>query len=233
MTLSITKDHYFDRQQPAKTEELRNVVRVTTQPLTAGDLEQVYLSDTPVVVPAKVGGVNGTVTIEIVYQSCPVINATVTIENATAGVSIVGSPSKYAWGASVTLENTAGAPGSADIYAEGNVLRIEGEQTVEKRDTASIASNGTLLYEFPMNHLIQSKDMADLIAANLLASYKDPRKDVSITWRGNPAVELGDVIEVPIYQRGSIDNRGNFIVTKNKIEFSGALKMTTDGRKTT
>lgn len=229
MTYSITKDDYFDRQQPAKTEELRNIIRITTQPLRPGEeTEEVYRTpeDEPVSVPA-----GGTTTVEVVFSSAPVVNQVFDLEDETAGVTIQGSPVEYAWGASVTLANSGGSPGTAIIVVTGDVLRVQGEQTIETKDDDSITVNGALLYEFPENHLIQTKAMASTIAAALLASYKDPRKDTTITWRGDPALVLGDKIEVPIYQRGSIDTRGTFLIYKNRISFDGSLRMTTDARK--
>jgi hypothetical protein len=230
-TYPITKDDYFDRQQPAKTEELRNVVRVVTQPLVAEESEdpiEVFRTDEaePVSVPA-----GGSITIEVVYNTCPVMNAVFDLEEETAGVTISGTPIEYAWGASVTLANSGGSVGTALVVVTGDVLKVDGEQTIEKLNQDSIDSNGRQLYEYPENHLVQTKVMADQIATALLSSYKDPRKDTQITWRGDMAMELGDKIEVPIYQRGAIDTRGDFVIYKQKIVFDGTLKMTTDARK--
>ena len=58
--------------------------------------------------------------------------------------------------------------------------------------------------------------MAQLIADSLLSGYKDPRKDTTVTWRGNPVVVLGDVITVPEYQRDGFILDGDFKVFKNK-----------------
>jgi hypothetical protein len=228
-TYPITKDDYFDRQQPAKTEELRNVIRITTQPLRDnGSAEVVYQTqeDEPILVPA-----GGTTTIEIIYSSMPVLDPVFSLDAETVGVTISGTPVEYAWGASVTLANSAGTEGSALIIAEAIVLRVEGGETIERRDDDSVLVHGALIYEVPENHLVQSRALGTAIAEGLLATYKDPRKDTAIVWRGDPALELGDLIEVPIYQRGAIDNRGTFLIFKNKISYDGGLKMATDGRK--
>jgi hypothetical protein len=161
----------------------------------------------------------------------PVKLPTFSLESASAGVAISGSPVQYAWGASVTLANSSGVTGTALIKVTAYILRVAGGTTIEKNDAGSIVTNGALLYEFPENHLVQTKAMATLIVDGLLASYKDPRKDVSMSWRGDMALELGDKIEVPIYQRGAIDTRGTFLIYKNKISFDGGLKIQTDARK--
>jgi hypothetical protein len=79
--------------------------------------------------------------------------------------------------------------------------------------------------------LIQSETMAQLIADTVLATYKTPRKDVVIQWRGNMALEIGDLIEVPEYQKNGIDIRGTFYIYKNSLDYDGTLKATTSGRK--
>jgi hypothetical protein len=44
-------------------------------------------------------------------------------------------------------------------------------------------------------------------------------------------LELGDQINAPEYQRGTINNTGEFKVIKNVISFDGTLRETTTGRK--
>ena len=64
-----------------------------------------------------------------------------------------------------------------------------------------------------------------------MAYFKDPKRDVSIEWRGNPALQLGDVIVVPDYQNEKEDTRGYFYITKQKLEYDGALRATLEGRR--
>jgi hypothetical protein len=232
MSYSITKNDYFDKSQPAKSDELYNKVVVHTQPIVKSEeSSELYRSDENIVVTAL-----GTTAVECVYNSLPVISAIASLDSASVGVSIL-SAVYYCWGAVVTLQNTAVTPGAAIIVVTGTALSVSGEETVEDHDDGSITENGLLKYEYPINHLIQTRAMAETIAAALLVSYKTFRKDISLNWRGNPALELGDNIEAPIYQKNigkinEVNVTGLFYIYKQKIDFDGTLKAVTEGRKT-
>lgn len=226
MTYSITKDDYFDRQQPSKSEELRNSVTVVTQPIAESDEDsEIYRSESPVSVPAVT-----TIVVDCEYNSFPVILAEAVLEDESVGITL-SDVEYYAWGARVTLENIAVTSGTCVIVITGTAMAATGGETVTESDADSITENGLQLYEYPTNPLIQTRAMAILIAYALLASYKDFRKDCALQWRGDPACELGDIVEVPEYQRGAIDIKGDFYIVKNKIDFDGTVKETTDGRK--
>ena len=79
--------------------------------------------------------------------------------------------------------------------------------------------------------MVQTAEVANLIASTLLATYKESRKDVSLNWRGNPALELGNLISVKEYEKDTETQNGIFYVTKNKYQFDGTLKCDTEGRK--
>ena len=79
--------------------------------------------------------------------------------------------------------------------------------------------------------MIQTREIAQRIADTLLAYFKDPKRDVSIEWRGNPALLLGDVIVVPDYQDEKEDTRGYYYITKQELEYDGALRATLEGRR--
>lgn len=230
MSYSITKNDYFDKSQPAKSDEIYNSVTIKTQPLIESEeTTEVYRSNEAVLFDAY-----ETKVIDCVYNSIPVMDAVVTMEDASAGLvfNSVAEEDYHAWGCTVRIVNTLASEGSVIISIRGTALQVMGEEDVEDHDDASIVENGTLKYEYPVNHLIQTRAMAEDIIAGLLLSYKDFRKDVSLNWRGDPALELGDKIEAPIYQRNAIDVRGTFYIFKQKLDFDGALKSVTDGRKT-
>ena len=63
---------------------------------------------------------------------------------------------------------------------------------------------------------------AQAIADALLASVKDPRRDIEVDWRGNPALELGDRVEV----KGK-----DYHVIRQEIDWAGALSARLTGRK--
>ncbi|MGB3926516.1 MAG: hypothetical protein WBL14_09155, partial [Caldicoprobacterales bacterium] len=72
---------------------------------------------------------------------------------------------------------------------------------------------------------------AQKIADTLLAYFKNPRRDVEVEWRGNPALLLGDVIVVPDYQNEKEDTRGYYYITKQELEYTGALRARMSGRR--
>ena len=102
---------------------------------------------------------------------------------------------------------------------------------VTVKDEESIIENGTLRYEFPNNHLIQNISTARVIAEKLLQYYKDPKRDLEIEWRGNPSLELGDIVVVNDYVRGDLEERGYYYITKQELEYAGYLRAKLEGRR--
>ena len=110
-------------------------------------------------------------------------------------------------------------------------VKVTAKELMAAEDNDSITENGLMKYTYPDNHLIQSRLIAQDIANNLLDTYSIPRKDVNVSWRGNPALELLDEIQVPEYQKGAINTQGLFYIYKQKLDYDGTLKGIIDGRK--
>lgn len=91
--------------------------------------------------------------------------------------------------------------------------------TVVAQDKDSIRENGVLRYEFRGNPLVQTEAMAQDIADRLLAGYKEPRRDLELDWRGNPALALGDVVTVTDSREAN-----DYVVVRQEIQFEGALR---------
>ena len=247
MAYEITKNDYFQLQQPAKSEDLNNIIEVASNPLNIHDFND-ELYKTSEAIPISD---NETIYAEIKYRDIPNLNPIATAywvaetttvpaeaeeleyNDTTGEISnpILDSYTEYySWGANVRVTNDYGEDGYCIIVVSGYPLKPEPEIMVA-RDADSIAENGILKYEYPENHLIQSRDIAQDIADDLLDSYSTPRKDVNLQWRGNPALELRDEIQVPEYQKYSINTQGIFTIYKQVIEFDGTLKSTVDARK--
>ena len=228
MAYSITKDDYFDLEQPMKSEELYNIIEVPIAPFAESeDAEDVYTSDEEISIEA-----GETKELICEYNSIPVIDAAAEIV-APGTITIIGDPDYYAWGAKITVKNNGGTAGTFTLTISGKPLNVIGEETITAENAASIAESGRLKYEVKGNHLIQDRLVAQSIADGLLASYSVPRKDCTLNWRGNPALVLNDEIESVIYKDDFITTTDIFRIYKQKFDFDGTLKGSTEGRKVT
>lgn len=216
--LTITEDDYFlPLRAPSKQESVANEIIVTTQPLRpAAVSEEVYRSNSPITVPA-----GQTVTVTADYNQPPVIEAVASLDSPPAGVSIVAA-TYYGWGAQVSIQNAGVSAASVILVVTGKPLTIQNKERAIARDEASIRDNGPLRYEFPDNPLVQTLSQAQQIADALLASVKDPRRDIEVDWRGNPALILGDRVTV----KGQ-----DYYVIRQEIDWNGALSARLTGRK--
>ncbi len=216
--LEITEDDYFPPlRAPSRQDQVANEIIVDTQPLRpATTPEEVYRSNEPMTIPAST-----TKTITAFYNKTPVIDATASLDNPPAGISITEAV-YYGWGASVKIQNTNDTDQQVTLYVEGKPLSVQNRERAIARDETSILENSVLRFEFPANPLVQTLEQAQAIADALLASVKDPRRDLEVDWRGNPALLLGDRVTV----KGQ-----DYYVIRQEIEWAGALSARLTGRK--
>lgn len=222
----INADEIFARDQPSRGQVVANHIEVWVNPLKPKEEpEEVYRSKDPVTIPA-----GQTQTITIQFDDEPVTDPSVTLEEAGANLSIA-SVRYYAWGADVTIQNSGSTDQTCIIVATGRPLEVTGREKVVREDPVSIQENGLKKYEFD-NPFVQDRKTAEMIAERLL-SYANARRDISIEWRGDPALQLADIVMIPEYQRKGLDQRGIFYVTKQELEFGGGrgLRAKLEGRK--
>jgi hypothetical protein len=218
---SITEHDYFNREQPAKSEELINRIEIkTSQYIKSAATEEVYRADEPISL-----GAGETKTVETKYSNDPVSGAIASFDPPAPHSSIIAEE-YFSWGARITVLND-GTPEAFTIVIDGYIYPESGGQIIVAEDTDSIQSNGLQKYNYPDNHLLQGEAMAQAIADGLLDSFKIPMKDVSLDWRGDPALELADVMVTPEYE----ESTANFYIYKNKIDFDGTVRAMTEGRK--
>jgi hypothetical protein len=216
--LEITADDYFPPlRAPSRQDQVANEIIVDTQPLRpATTSEEVYRSNEPITIPAST-----TKTVTAFYNSPPVIDAAASLDNPPAGVSITEA-TYYGWGASIKIQNTNATDKQVIPYIEGKPLTVRNKERAIARDEASITDLGVLSFEVSANPLIQTLSQAQAIADALLASMKDPRRDIEVDWRGNPALLLGD--------RVTVKNQ-DYHVIRQEIDWAGALSARLTGRK--
>ncbi|MGB9780612.1 hypothetical protein [Caldanaerobacter sp.] len=163
-------------------------------------------------------------TLTIYYNQTPCINASASLQGATN--TVITAVTYYAWGANITLKNNGTSAESVTIVVNAQPLKVMNKEKAIAQDTQSITDNGLIRYTFPANPLVQTLSMAQTIANKLLQSFKDPRRDCEIEWRGNPALLLGDRVSV-------IDNieTNDYYVIRQEIEYDGALRARLAGRR--
>ena len=218
--LEITEDDYFPPlRAPSRQDQVANEIIVDTQPLRpATTPEEVYRSNEPMTIPAST-----TKTITAFYNQPPVIDAVASLDNPPTGVSITDT-TYYGWGASVKIRNTNATDEQVTLVMQGKPLTVQGKERAIARDEASILENGLLTYEFPANPLVQTLSQAQAIADTLLASVKEPRRDIEVEWRGNPALLLGDRVTV----KGK-----DYHVIRQELDWQGYLSARLTGRRAT
>ncbi len=216
--LSITEDDYFPPlRAPSRQDQVANEIIVDTQPLRpATTPEEVYRSNEPITIPAS-----STKTVTAFYNSPPVIEAQASLDNPPTGVSITEA-TYYGWGASIKIQNANGTDAQVTLVIQGKPLTVQNKEKAIVRDDASILENGPLRYEFPANPLVQTLDQAQAIADALLASVKEPRRDIEVEWRGNPALLLGDRVTV----KGK-----DYHVIRQELDWRGYLRSRLAGRR--
>lgn len=221
--LEITADNYFERQQPAQTDEIVNQVNVKTLPYQPkAATEDIYGSESPIAIAA-----GQTLTVNCTYQESPVQGASAVLLGATTAA--ISAASYYAWGADITIYSAAAE--SVKIKISGTKFEIVGGEIRTKTDAESIVEFGLQNYDFPDNKLIQSPEVADAIAEDLLEAYKIQRKDQTLDWRGHPALELGDPLTLPEFIKGAVSEKGIFYITKAQHSFDGSYRVSMDARK--
>ncbi|NMA75583.1 MAG: LamG domain-containing protein, partial [Bacteroidales bacterium] len=215
---TITQDDYFRKDNPVKWSEIANYVEVETQPLRPDVVEEVYRSNNPVSIEA-----GQTKTITAYYNHTPCIEAQASLENAVSGAEITKT-TYYAWGANITVSSSN--TGTFELVINAKPLKVLNKEKAIAQDEGSILDNGTLKYTFPANPLVQTREVAQKIADTLLAYFKNPRRDVEVEWRGNPALLLGDKVAVV-----DKDEENEYFVTRQELEYTGALRARMSGRR--
>ena len=223
---AVSVDDYFSKDIPIKQGEMANHIEVETQFLASSGIEEeVYRSSEPVQIEA-----NQEIAINALYRVAPCIGAAASLENADPGIEIV-KEEHYPDKAEIVVHSTV--EGEFELAISAAPLKVLGGDLVVLQDQTSISQHGLVKFTFPRNPLVQLVSAAEMAAGHILALYKEPRQNVELDWRGNPALELGDIIQVPVYQRSGIDRRSYFIVTRQELEYDGGLRARLSGYRIT
>ena len=155
-------------------------------------------------------------TTDIAYASAVSNNVNVRISNFSSGVNAC----------TMTIRNSSSSVVTAIITISGNAIEIN-SKTLTKQDEESVDNFGVVEYSHPASELVQSLGHAEYIADILLGKMKANQGNITTTWRGNPALQLGDNYEC----EDRFGDTNKLICEYNKFSYDGGLKQETRGRK--
>lgn len=209
--LEIGADHYFSLDNPLRYGDVVNRIAVEVAPRKLSDArEEVFKGEYSL-------GRNETLRLTATFGK-PANDIVLTTNVPAVTASVVAA---YATHADIELKNTSGSPRTVELVAEGKVLEELGKEQLTRVDSDSILDMGEITHNIS-NHLIQTTSTAATLAEALIAFAADPKRGVEIEWRGDPALELGDVIKA---------KGGNFMITKNELTWTGGLRARLTGRR--
>lgn len=215
----FTKDQYFNIYQESRYREIKNRVNVTYHTYELQALGEIYRSSAAI----DIANAETLDPITIEYSN-PIKGGSGSIveETGTASCSIIAEE-YYSWGAIITVQNSGGA-GTFKIAIDGQELLESDHFIYTIQNSSSILANTLMEYNILEEYLVQNEENAQEIGDGLIDVYKNPHNLIELDYRGNPAIELGDIIRVVVYKRGVSTILRDFIIYKSSLEFDGTLK---------
>lgn len=219
---TFTRSDYTDKDNQPVYQNIANNISVTTSPLVKNTGVTVY--ETGTAEPEEIGA-STTESYTIFYTDTPVSDHIVTIDPPVAGLTI-STENNYSWGSVLEVTNT-GAATNFQFKVVGSTYEIKGQKTVTRTDSQSIIDNGEVSFKYPQTPFLQKKVLAENIADDLLASFKDPERDLTLNFQvgGNPTIELGDTITVTDKYTSKA-----YKIVSTEINFNGGLGLVYTGR---
>ena len=225
--VSITSDKYFSKNNPINWNEICNYVEVVAKPrVLASSATEVYNDAEALTVPA-----GSTATRFCQFNTSDPVDEVATAKFTQSGADItLTGQTNYTWASSLTFTNAGGSDQTVDtITIDGKILATSGNKVATAYDQDSIDANGKQALGSPIeNYFIQTKAYAQDIADAILASYKDPRRDVELDCRGYTTLYLGDRISVPTYDDAHLQD---YTVIRQEIRWDGTMRVLITGRK--
>lgn len=220
---TFTRSDYSSKSNQPVYGGVYNSVTVTTSPLVKTTDTTVYESGST---DPETATASKDTTVTIYYTDEPVDDHVVSISPAVSGVSIT-SQSNYSWGSTIKVTNTNVVDTDFQLLVVGSIYEVSGQKTVNSTDEDSINDNGTIEFEYPDNDFLQSKTLAKAIADDLVASFKDPQRDLTLGFDvgGNPSIELGDTITITDAYTSK-----DYKIISTDISYDGGLGITHTGR---
>lgn len=218
---TFTRDHYKYKDNQPEFETLANVVNVTTQPLVKQTGAELYKTGTD----KEVIAANTTKSFTFMFSESPTLsqNATYTFP---AGVTL-NTETFYSWGALISIVNANATEQEFEVTINGDYYKVEGAKVVQVKDDTSIAENGRQELTWNTSKYLQTKTQAEIVANTILASFKDPQKDIQVSFinNGNPCLELGDNMNIT-----DLYSTTEYGIIEQEIGFNGLFTHNIKGR---
>lgn len=137
----------------------------------------------------------------------------------------IGEITYGAWDITINISSVYAGTKKIDLEIFGRVVETTDASTTRTNTELQALIGDKEITLSP--YLIQSKEAADLYADIIDNLVHDPASKVVSDVRGNPAIELGDVVTIvnPSHKMSAVD----IIVTRMTTDFSGGLTSTIEG----
>ena len=216
----FAESNFFDVDHPLEWSQMINNVQARANPLAAAALQDICVDAESFAVPGS-----GTVTKTHFFDVSPCVDVVDPLVFTQSDVHIsLDSMTIYSWGVSATYSNSdVDDENVTSVTIQGKPLEVTGGKIVEAEDATSIASNGLQALGEPITSAFwQTETQSQAVADSLLASYKDPRRDVIMKARGNIAMLLGDRVVAPDY-RDEVTKE--YAIMRQDINWDGGMRV--------
>lgn len=99
-------------------------------------------------------------------------------------------------------------------------------QKIIVENSESITENGKRPFKLENNSLIQTEELATEIANKVIGWFGDPRQDLDLDWIGNPAILVGNQIQVQ-----DARELNTYKIVSQEFDYDGGLRTRTIARK--
>jgi len=216
----FTEANFFTIDHPLQWSQMINYVQARADPRVPSAEQDICVDTETFTVPGS-----GSITKTHYFDLSPCVDVVDPLVFVDPGGHVtLDSMTIYAWGAAATYSNSdPGDETVTSVTIRGKPLEVQGGRVVVAEDATSIASNGKQTLGEPISsEFWQTETQAQAAADSLLATYKDPRRDVLMRARGNIALLLGDRVVAPDY-RGEVTSE--YGLMRQDINFDGGLEV--------
>ena len=221
--LTYDRSEYMNKSNQPIYENIVNKIAVTTSPIEKTTSQTVY--QTLSTDKETIDG-SSTTEYEITFKDKPVSDGVATVDPVVSDVTVTDY-TLYAWGGTVEITNTNSSSQDFQIKVVGSTYDVGGQKTITVEDADSIQDNGTFFLDYEGNDFLQNSNLAGKIGNSLLKSFKDPQRDLTVTFSpgGNPALENDDRISIT-----DLYSTKEYNLVSQRINYDGGLNIEQKGR---